>query len=442
MLLVVPHLACNLHCLYCFERQFRKTHNCKMDYNIDTILRRMEELKDNYPHMCLHGGEPLMMKKEDVRKILSKMKELTGASSIQTNGSLIDDDFVEIFKECSTSVGLSYDGPGELSEYRTYKLKNKKRIDESIKNMIDGGVKLSLIIVVSRSNAGTPERLRKLKKYLLELKKAGIAGRVNPCGQADGCELNEKQLKSVYLDLANFCLNNGLNWSPFEDVINGLQGKRRVCVLENCDPYHTESAAELLGDGSVTNCMRNNSKDMLLRNMSEMPYKTRDEVLLQTPQEFGGCQGCKYFNACHGGCPTMAIDSDWRNRTYDCALWKTLFEFYENVLTHCGIPLNLSGVEGQCNTGVSTIMKDGQHIDHRDHLDSENPSKLPSNLPNTQLKDEGGGYSHIDHTDSLHNDAPTRPNNFPNGQLKDEGGGYSHIDHTDSLHNDAPIKNQ
>jgi len=153
---------------------------------------------------------------------------------------------------------------------------------------------------------------------------------LNPCMGAPEYELDEKRLIEVYLDLARFCLERNLRWSPFEDIVHALQGKPRVCTFSGCDPFSTPSATVILGDGSVTNCMRTNQEYILLRHPVKM--NIRSEILSEIPQEFGGCQGCKYWTACYGGCPSGAINNDWRNRTYLCPLWKALFQFFENVL--------------------------------------------------------------------------------------------------------------
>ncbi|PIU15901.1 hypothetical protein COT20_01055 [bacterium (Candidatus Gribaldobacteria) CG08_land_8_20_14_0_20_39_15] len=409
MLLIKPYLGCNLRCLYCYESKYRKKKKPKLDYNLDTILKRMEEFKNSLPQMCLHGGEPLVMPKEDVKKIFSKMKELTGKSSIQTNGSLIDDEYIKIFKEYDTSVGLSYDGPDELSGYRP----GTKNLDKKIEKLIKEGLKVSLIMVISKANAGTKQRLKKLKNYLLELDKMKICGRLNPCGGWPEYELDEKRLIEVYLDLADFCFHRNLKWSPFVDIINGLQGKPRVCTFMGCDPFSTPSATVIVGDGSVTNCMRTNEKGILLRY--PIKHNTRDQILSQISQEFGGCQNCRYWSTCHGGCPTMAINGDWRNRTYLCPLWKALFQFYEKALSHCGIPVALY------NVGEKSV----ENKPGLGHGDSPHGDSAHGDWPN-----------HGDHTDLSHGDFSPGP---PSPQLeKDLKETKPDQRHGDSPHGDWP----
>jgi uncharacterized protein len=287
-----------------------------------------------------------MLPKNDVKKILFKGKELYGRMSIQTNGTLIDDDFIKIFKEANVGVGLSYDGPGKLSKFRFYG-NFKNTLDEKIEKMIKIGIPVSIIVVLSQANAGTDKLLSQFKSWLLQLNKMKISGRINPCGDAPECELSLKRITEVYLDLADFSLRNGLRWSPFTDVINALQAKDRVCIFSGCDFYHTPSAAELLGDGEVTNCMRNNKEEIYLRY--PVKYDLRKQILPQVPQENGGCKDCKYWTACYGSCSGLGINGDWRNKCYLCPVWKELFKFYEKVLISCNLPIILGEAAEKAN---------------------------------------------------------------------------------------------
>jgi len=333
MLLIKPYLGCNLKCAYCYERDLRKQE--VMHYDLPKVLEAMGQYKDL--QMTLHGGEPLCMPKEDVESIFKKTYELQNRSSIQTNGMNIDANYIELFKKYKTSVGISFDGEGELSSYRMSQEKAVKLMN-TIREMRKQDIQVSVIAIISKSNAEDDEKLKRLKEWLVELDDLRICGRLNPCGGALDCELSPSRLIEVYLDLAEFCVRNNFRWSPFIDIVNRLLGKSAVCTFMGCDPFHTPSATVLLGDGSVTNCMRTNEKGILLHHPAQ--YDTRDELLQEIPQKFGGCKGCEFFYACHGGCPSIAIDSDWRNRTYLCPLWKELFKYYRNILNFCNIDIS------------------------------------------------------------------------------------------------------
>jgi len=423
MLLVKPFLGCNLACKYCYEGNYRRKHNPKMDYNLDLVLKRMEEFKDL--EMSLHGGECLAMPKKDVEKFLAKMFELTKKSGIQTNGTLIDEEYIEMFKKYKTDVGISFDGPGVLSEYRGPLTFN---LDKTIERLVREGISTSIIMVISKSNAGTDERLKKLKEYLLELDKLKISGRINPCVDAPAYELGEKRLIEVYLDLAEFCFKNNLRWSPFTDIIHGLQGKPRVCIFMGCDFFSTASATVIVGDGSITNCMRTNKENILLRH--PVKYNTREEILAETPQEFFGCQGCKYFTACYGGCPTSAINNDWRNRTYLCSLWKALFQYYENILRFVEYPSILLPVQETC------FSQDSEHLDHEDSSPVTEHGDAHGDIPHG---DSSSPVPVTEHGD-VHGDIPHGDSSSP-VPVTEHGDVHGDIPHGDS-HGDLPHSDQ
>ena len=157
-LLVKPYIGCNLKCSYCYENSYRKKiEKPKLDYNLKAVLKKMEEYKNL--EITLHGGEILCLPHKDLETLLSKSYEIHKKSGIQTNATLIDNKKIALFKKYNTHVGISWDGPGELSKFRPGSQKVGKIIDKLVKE----GVSVSLIMVISKANAGTKELRKKLK---------------------------------------------------------------------------------------------------------------------------------------------------------------------------------------------------------------------------------------------------------------------------------------
>ena len=392
-LLIKPTLTCNSHCAYCYEGSLRKSRNFKPNYNLPVILEQMEKHKDC--GLTLHGGEPLCIGKEDVETILAKSFLLSCSpdekagqrgrhSGLQTNGKLIDNDYMEMFSKYNTCVGISMDGQGKLNAYRENE-EDTNALWEKIVEMRKRDINVSVISVVSKANTRNGN-LEKIKDWLLLLKDMRISGRINPCTNSPECELPMEELIEVYLNLAPFVMEHHLRWSPFIDIVHGLQNKSRVCVFAGCDPFHTLSATVLLGDGTITNCMRTNKTGILLQH--PVYCSTRDEILQETSQENGGCKDCEYFLACHGGCPSVA--DDWRDRTYLCPLWKALFRYYKNVLGFCdGLPKVTNNTVSGSDSGRERVPIPGRPGWY--HGDSDMPR---------------GSHGDKSHGDSGHGDAP------------------------------------
>lgn len=368
-ILIKPYLGCNLRCEYCYEAQHRELHQPGMDYDLQAVLTAMEEQsreQGGSVSFGLHGGEPLCMPKQDVEAILAKAQDLAGGCSIQTNATLVDDDHIAMFKKYNTSVGFSLDGPGDLSRLRM-SADRADNIMKLIHRLIEQeDMRVSVMCVVTKANVGTPPLLARFKDWLLELRQLEVGGRLNPCGQSPAHQIDPETLAKIYLDLAKFQMEHGMSWSPFIDMAMRVRGEGGVCVFMGCDLFHTDSATVILGDGSITNCMRINQKDIILRHPAK--YDTRGEILQEIPQEHGGCRGCEFWEACHGGCPMMALGDDWRNRTYLCPVYKKLFEFYTAVTRSLKIPVGKEASDRiwKGHPSHTDTARPGHNDNHRD----------------------------------------------------------------------------
>ena len=388
MLLIKPTLCCNMGCTYCYENKWRSEFHPEINYDLDAILRVAEEYKGK--PIVLHGGEPLLLPIEDVEKILALANNKVGYSSVQTNGTLITDAHIRLFEKYNTHVGFSLDGLGELNSYRLDE-KATAKVFSTLLELHSKGIKVSMISVVSKSNAGTDEKLEQFEQFIATLSNLGIIGRMNPCVDDYNCMLEEGRLIEVYKRLAWFVLSHGWRWSPFIDMWNSLEGADKVvCVFKNCDIFHTSSAEVVTDDGSITNCMRVSSKGMYLRDSKI--FTTRDEVLSQVEQEFGGCKGCQFWKNCYGGCPTQTIDNDWRNRTNICSLYKEIFKLFKNIHSFGGPKCSIDSYK--------LPNKEQLQYDHLDgntrHMDSEASGGTRKKQPNRPGSNYTDGIEHLD----------------------------------------------
>ena len=115
--------ACNLKCNYCFycdEAKVRNAvHGAKMSLDTaENLIKKMFDFcgTNSTLTFMFQGGEPLLAGiefYEEFVKLAEKYKT-EGSNiyySLQTNGTLINEDFCRIFKENNFLVGVSLDGP-------------------------------------------------------------------------------------------------------------------------------------------------------------------------------------------------------------------------------------------------------------------------------------------------------------------------------------------
>lgn len=340
-------VGCNLGCIYCYESTLRNTGKLQT-WELDAILRAMEEqYRIHKTPITFHGGEPLLLPKDQLEVLFRKAYELAGRCSIQTNGVNIDDDIIRMFKRYNVHPGISVDGPWPLNKLRVGKdgLSGREATERTVRNIYRlkaAGIQPGLIIVLHRANA-LPEPREKLKEWLLELKGIGInSGRLNLAEVdypevAERWALTEEEAREAYLDLARFVLieNDGLYWQPFRDVVDLLMGLGSgTCIFgPSCDYFNAVAERVINGDGSLASCLKTaKTGHAYLRIEGQEPTSERYQALFATPQEYGGCKGCRYWKICAGVCPAEGIDGDWRNRSRYCEAYKAVYQLVERHL--------------------------------------------------------------------------------------------------------------
>jgi uncharacterized protein len=327
-------VRCNIQCHYCYQNPQRDADNVARSYD----LNRMKEavLREGGP-FTLFGGEPLLTRKADLEELFRWGYERFGGSGLQTNGSLISDNHIRLFKRYNVRVGISLDGPGELNDVRWAGSEARTReatarSQRAIERLCQSGIRPSLIVTLHRQNA-VRDRLpilydwirslaaigvRSFRLHLLEVENEAVRRQYGLTVEENleavlGFADLERELPAVQFDL-------------FRDILRMLAGldQSTTCVWNACDPYTTRAVRGVEGDGQRTNCGRTNKEGIDFVKAEEPGYE-RYLALYHTPQEHGGCRGCRFFLFCKGQCPGTAIDQDWRNRTEHCEIWKTLF---------------------------------------------------------------------------------------------------------------------
>ncbi len=122
LLILQPTPFCNLDCDYCYLPN-RDSH-ARMP--LDTVRKVAEQLKQDQllsPMLSVvwHAGEPLVLPIQFYQSAFETFNEVLGDicqvfHSIQTNATLIDADWCELFKNYQVRIGVSIDGPQFLHD--------------------------------------------------------------------------------------------------------------------------------------------------------------------------------------------------------------------------------------------------------------------------------------------------------------------------------------
>lgn len=160
---------CNLACEYCYYTE--KTHlyegGVKRTMNEELLDRFVKEYIEaqtvNEVMFTWHGGEALMRPIGFYKKAIELQKRYAKGrvidNCIQTNGTLLTDDWCAFFKENNFLVGVSIDGPQEFhDEYRRNRQGKPSfhQVMKGINLLKKHGVEYNAMAVVNDFNADYP----------------------------------------------------------------------------------------------------------------------------------------------------------------------------------------------------------------------------------------------------------------------------------------------
>ena len=160
---------CNLACKYCYYLEKNKLYptaqrHLMSDEMLEQFTREYIEAQTmNQVLFTWHGGEPLLRSIDFYRKALSLQQKYAGDrridNVIQTNGTLLTDEWCEFFAQNHWLVGISIDGPQPDHDHYRLTAAGKpswKKVMQGIKLLKKHGVEWNAMAVVNAYNANHP----------------------------------------------------------------------------------------------------------------------------------------------------------------------------------------------------------------------------------------------------------------------------------------------
>lgn len=340
---------CNLRCRYCFYAEVSDSRQVR-SFGVmqeDTARRMIQNIftgltAGDRVSLSFQGGEPTLAGLDFFRVFVAEVKQVCGnvqvAYAIQTNGTLLNDDWCVFLRENHFLVGLSLDAISEIHNQNRLDAKNQGTYSRvmATKAMLEKyGVEFNVLTVLTNTLARHPQQVWKFLcgqdiHYVQFI----------PClGELDGSasvfSLTPERFAHFYFQIfklwsADFEKGKYRSIKLFDDLVNLLAtGSRNACgITGQCMPQIVVEA-----DGSVYPCDFYAIDEFRVGNLAEAPI---EEICMQAAMaEFRNrptekmtlCKSCPYVPICGGGCPRMRREVCGASDADSCG--------YRIFLDHC-----------------------------------------------------------------------------------------------------------
>ena len=358
---------CNLACKYCYYLEKNKLYptaqrHLMSDEMLEQFTREYIEAQTmNQVLFTWHGGEPLLRSIDFYRKALSLQQKYAGGrridNVIQTNGTLLTDEWCEFFAQNHWLVGISIDGPQPDHDHYRLTAAGKpswKKVMQGIKLLKKHGVEWNAMAVVNAYNANHPlefyrffkengcqflqftpivERLTRHEdgrnlasladKDEISLSKASVAPEqwgYFLCAIFD--EWVRKDVGKIFVEIFDCTLANWMGISP------GICAYSKECghagVMEhNGDVYSCDHF--VFPEYKLGNIRDHSLIDMLYGEQQQEFSRLKHSSL---PRQ---CKECDMEFACHGECPKNRFMKDKYGDSGLNYLCPGYYHYYQHV---------------------------------------------------------------------------------------------------------------
>jgi uncharacterized protein len=326
---------CNLACSYCFfldkELLYPGSPFRMTDKVLETYIRQLIAAhRTREVAVAWQGGEPTLMGLEFYRRAIvlqNKHREpkMTFENTMQTNGTLLDDEWCEFFKENNFLIGLSLDGPRELHDaYRVDKggQGTFERVMRGLRLLQKHEVDYNILTTVNRINADYP-----LEVYRFFRDEVGadwiqfipVVERISEQGQTlyqQGTQVSERSVQpeqfgrflttifdewvrhdvgQVYVQTIEAAARNWLGLASSGMCVFDPTCGAGLALEHNGDLYSCDHFVE--PDYKLGNIQEHDISQLVATDQQRKFGRDKLEAL---PQQ---CLNCKVRFACHGECP-------------------------------------------------------------------------------------------------------------------------------------------
>ena len=320
--------ACNLACEYCYylDKGFQSRGQVMSDAVLEAFVRQYIEAQTTDEVMFTwHGGEPTMAGLDFYRKAIRLQQRYANGhhiyNSLQTNGTLLNDEWCAFLSRQGWLVGISIDGPQNLHDSYRHNRQGRSSFDRVMRGISllkKHGCEWNAMATVNAVTARHPLEFYRFFRDELHCQFLQFTPVVE---QADGqvlpfsvnpddwgtflCTIFDEWVQhdvgELFVQLFDATLANWVGETP------------GVCTMVPTCGH----AAVIEANGDVYSCDHFVGPAYLLGNIAQPPFPTLTSLLYSPRQQAFGtakrnalprqCRECEWLFACNGECPRTRI---------------------------------------------------------------------------------------------------------------------------------------
>jgi uncharacterized protein len=312
---------CNLACLYCYEGERRQRGPTKR-----MSLKTLDNILENVlPHITLpfsifvHGGEPLLAGKRFFLELAKRIRSYPNGDQItlgvQTNATLIDEGWIDIFQRLNMRIGVSIDGNRKIHDaLRVHKdgSGSYAEVCRGIKLLQQHNLPFGAISIVSAPHVLRPGAVQEIYDHYVELgvRNFDIHPASTPSKIGREYNVSPNQYATFMKELFDAWVDGGdpgIRVRSIEHFFQAMAGSSaEVC-------YRAGKCTSIMGvraDGTAIPCTRPFSSKYDFGSLADSPLPTLQNSLgfkhFVSDERAGRdlTANCKWSSVCgSGGCP-------------------------------------------------------------------------------------------------------------------------------------------
>lgn len=348
--------TCNINCTYCYWFKDLSVYK-KSKLIKDNVLSAFYQKLRNYLlktgqnifSIVFHGGEPLIVGKSRLEQILFNLRQIEIDLNvkifkvIQTNGTLLDEEWIDILTSYDVQIGISIDGPRNINDLNRIDFQGHSTYERTLRGirlLQKRRVVFGLLAVYNSSFTA-----QSICDFFIEELRVSSFDVLLPNVNYDHAEI--PYVQAFYQELFELWYfryrERGIKIKIAKNILNALTGQK---VTMQSIGYNPEDSVMLKPDGELeaSDSLHAIGTDFTAGKLNLLDVDLEDidkdnlwnEIYNNSLTLNASCQICEFKRQCGGGhiCTRWSKERRFDNPSVYCEQLKAIFSFAAQIINN------------------------------------------------------------------------------------------------------------